>query len=290
MKVCYDESLRIEGGQGGLRILYPTATGSIEYTFLHSVQPERNCDVWRMGVVNALDEKGAFLHRLTKDGAEWEMAVRLADRPDFIGGFIHGDEIGTEPLIILDGQPAALCDLTGWREFSCMKIRAESRGFDPAEPARAVLTHRKQLVYDAEGVHLEQEVSWLENVTLDSKFKSFLAMMPPVKHDPENPANRITDSFAMGADAVRGIAALPVAGKNVQNFTVEGRESGYRFMMSVEDYAPRYPNSYLASLSDNSNQNYHKMYIAFAGGEADEICAGTKWHAVTHYQITKAFF
>ena len=51
MKLRYDETLSVEHGRGGLRILYP---GGIEYTFVHTVYPERNCDVWRMSVVNAL--------------------------------------------------------------------------------------------------------------------------------------------------------------------------------------------------------------------------------------------
>ena len=284
MKIRYDGSMTFDGAQGGLRILYPAQKGFIEYTFLHSVHPQRNCDTWRMSVVNLLDEKGAFLHRLTKDGAEWEMAVRLEDRPDFIGGFIHGDEIGTAPVIFLDGKQTELWDLASWKEFSQLEIRADSVGFDPTEPGKAVLNHHKHLRYDAEGVHLEQEVLWLENVTLDSKFKSFLAMMPPVKHDPNDPENRITGSFAMKGEPLQSITTLPVTQTDVQTFTVAGTNS--RFTMCVEGYAPLYSNSYLAHLSDNgSHLNYHKMYITFAGGTKDEIPAGTKWHAVTHYKI-----
>ena len=101
MKIIYDGNLTFDGSQGGLRILYPDAF--VEYTFVHSVVPEKNCDLWRMSVVNALDENGAFLHPLTKAHAEWEMAIRLRDRPDFIGGAAHGDEIGEAPICCMDG-------------------------------------------------------------------------------------------------------------------------------------------------------------------------------------------
>ncbi len=288
MRICYDGTMTCDGSRGGLRILYPAPKGLIEYCFVHSVVPEKNCDTWRMSVVNALDENGAFLHRLTKGSAEWEMAIRLDSRPDFIGGFNHGDEIGKNPIFILDGEEVELCDLASWRAFSRLEIRVDSVGFDPAEPTKAVLNHCKKFVYDADGVHLEQEVLWLEDVVLDRKFKSFLAMMPPLKHDPQDADSRITDSFAMGGEAPQSITALPVEKKGVQTFTVAGRESAYRFTMSVEGYAPLYPNSYLALLTDNGkHMNYHKMYIAFAGGSKDAVPAGTKWHAVTHYQIEK---
>ncbi|MBQ3075271.1 MAG: hypothetical protein IJC26_04300 [Clostridia bacterium] len=289
MKIRYDKTLNCDGGTGGFRILYPTCDGFIEYNFVHSVVPEKNCDIWRMSVVNALDDKGAFLHRLTKGAAEWEMAIRLKDRPDFIGGFNHGDEIGTEPTFILDGEEIAPQDVAEWRAFSKLEIKMDSIGFDPASPSEAVLSHRKEYVYDAEGVHLFQEVLWKKDAVLDGRLRSYLAMMPPLKHDPKDESRPITDSFAFGKAPLQKITHLPVEEKGVFSFTVTGTECAYRFTMSVGDYAPLYPNSYLALLTDNGkHMNYHKMYIAFAGGAEEPVPAGTKWQASTHYRIEKA--
>lgn len=288
MKICYDETLSVDGGKGGFRILYPVCDGFVEYNFVHSVVPEKNCDIWRMSVVNALDGSGAFLHRLTKGSAEWEMAVRLSDRPDFIGGFNHGDEIGRQPSFSLDGKEVEPDELTAWREFSRFEITVDSTGFDPAQPSLAVLEHRKRILYNESGVHLEQEVLWLEDAILDGKFRSYLAMMPPLKHDPNDVDRRITDSYSMGGEKLQGIETLPVEKKGIQTFTVQGTESAYRFTMSVEGYSPLYPNSYLALLTDNGkHMNYHKMYIAFAGGAKDKVALGTKWHSVTHYSVEK---
>ncbi len=287
MKIIYDRTLSCDCAVGGLRILYPAKDGFVEYTFVHSVVAEKNCDIWRMSVVNALDATFKFLHRLTKDHAEWEMALRLENRPDFIGGYNHGDEVGSSPVFLLDGAEIDPAELTEWREFSRLEIAVDSIGFDPACPEKPVLSHRKEYVYDADGVHLVQRVKWLADVVLDPKFKSFLAMMPPVKHVPKNPEMTLTDSFAFGTSPLQKIVKIPVEEKGVRSITVAGEESGYRFTMAAEGYAPLYPNSYLALLTDNGNSNYHKMYIAFAGGNSDVVSAGTTWHSVTHYRIEK---
>ncbi len=285
MKILYDPTLSCDGGKGGLRVMYPVSRGFLECNFVHSVVPEKNCDIWRMSVVNVLDETGAFLHRLTKGSAEWEMAIRLKERPDFIGGFNHGDEIGKSAQFILDGKPMDVRRITQPRDFSKLEIFVESTGYDPASPECAVLTHRKHFIYDENGIHLKQEVVWLEDVALDRKFKSFLAMMPPLKHLPEEEASVVTHSFSFDASALKKITRLPVEKKDVRSFAVTG--DAYRFIMTADEYDPLYPNSYLALLTDNGNMNYHKMYVAFAGGSEDVIPKNTVWHSTTHYRIEK---
>lgn len=286
MKLWYDSALAYDGGQGGLRILYPVKDGFVEYSFVHSVVPEKNCDIWRMSVVNALDGTGAFLHRLTKSTAEWEMALRLKGRPDFIGGFNHGDERGQAPIFRLDGMEFSPPSLSEPKVFSRLEIFVCSTGFDPASPSEAVLSHQKKYVFDADGVHLEQEVLWSKDAVLCGRFKSYLAMMPPLKHDPKDEQKRLTDSVAFGSSPLQPITRLPVEGERVQRITVSG--DAYRFTMEVSDYEPLYPNSYYALLTDNGNhRNYHKMYIAFAGGAEESVSAGTRWHAKTHYRIEK---
>lgn len=288
MKIIYDGNLTCDGSQGGLRILYPEKDGFVEYTFVHSVVPEKNCDLWRMSVVNALDANGAFLHPLTKAHAEWEMAIRLENRPDFIGGYNHGDEIGRSPVFVLDGETVDPETLFRFREFSRLEISVDSTGYDPADPSEVLLKHHKKYCFNATGVHLEQEVLWLQDVTLDGRLRSYLAMMPPLKHDPKEPERAITDSFAFGNAPFQSIGKLPVESRETCSIQVKGEQSRFRFRMTAEGYEPCYPNGYFALLTDNgSHMNYHKMYIAFVGGDEENIPAGTKWRGVTHYSIDK---
>lgn len=285
MKVVYDPALSCDGGRGGFRVLYPVRDGFLEYNFVHSVSAEKNCDLWRMSVVNGLDESGAFCRRLTKGGAEWEMALRLKGRPDFIGGFNHGDEVGREPVFFLDGALLFPEALTEARDCSKLEISVESVGFDPADPSVALLSHRKHYLFDSSGVEVEQEVLWKRDVVLDGKFKSYFAMMPPLKHAPKQEEETVTHSYSFGEEKTALITRLPVEAGGVSRITVEG--DSYRFTMSAADYQPRYDNGYFALLTDNGNLNYHKMYLAFAGGKEETVSAGTRWRAKTHYRIEK---
>ena len=288
LKVIYDPELHYDGGRGGLRVFCPDGERWINYNFVHSVVPERNADIWRMSVVNACDEKGQALYQLTNDSAEWEMAIRLAGRPDFIGGFNHGDEVYDEIRLYLDGERTAPESLTEERVCGHMRLVVRSTGFDPSAPDRAVLRHVKDFLVDDQGVHLQQEVNWLNEEQLDTRFYSYLAMMPPLKHGKDDPDRILTDSYAFGDGMLAPVARLPVEKEDTRAITVRGGEGSFAFKMSAEDYSPRYVNSYFAFLTDNGGVNYNKMYIVFAGGSGEVIPAGTVWRAKTHYSVKKA--
>lgn len=286
-KVLYDPGLCYDHGQGGLRVFCPGCAGWINYNFVRSVVPERNADVWRMSVINACAEQGQLLCQLTNDGAEWEMAVRLAGRPDFIGGFNHGDEQGGEPALYLDGERTAPEALRQTRDCRQMRLTILSTGYDPAAPDRAVFRHRKEFSVDDGGVHLQQEIHWLTEEQLDNRFRSYLAMMPPLKHEKGHPDRILTDSFAFDSRTPAPILRLPVESANVSALTVLGSQSGYVFTLRAEALSPRYESGGAALLTDNGGVNYHKMYITFAGGAGEIIPAGTVWRAATHYAVKK---
>jgi len=89
----YDPSVDFESALGGLKFFIPTANGYINYNLVHSVNSDRNCDTWRLGKAFAFDHHFENEIALTPPGAEWDMALRLSGRTDFIGGYAHGDEI-----------------------------------------------------------------------------------------------------------------------------------------------------------------------------------------------------
>ena len=286
-KVTFDPNLAYDDGKGGLRILIPSAEGYINYNFVHSVVPERQCDMWRLSVTNALDTEENHIVQLTKEYAEWEMAIRLDDRPDFIGGFNHGDEVFDQLTLSLDGNPFAPEELTTAHEFDRMEITVTSTGFDPSHPETAVLRHRKHYIFAKDGITLHQTVRWLGDYSLSKTCGSYLAMMPPVKFAGD-PTQTITDSYQFSATTPTPIEAFPIECSDTREITVSGRESGYRFTMRVEDYQPLYPNSYYALLTDNGGGNYNKMYFIFAGKSDDSVHTDTLWQSTTHYSIQKS--
>lgn len=267
----YDPSIDFERAVGGLRIFIPAERGYVNYNFVHSVCEEKNCDVWRLSKAYAFDDNFENEYELTPKGAEWDMALRLSGRPDFIGGYAHGDEIFTSLSVEIDGESVAIESLTDLTPFEEIIIKEESKGFDPSDPTSQALNHFKEYVVSGEGIILNQKVEWLNDYTLGS---SYMAMMPPLKS--------LTDRFYTNADptpkeALSNYGSVPSATEAV----VYGKELA--FSMSV----PRYPslvggNKFL--LTDNRGKPYNKMYFVICNGA--EVSKGDVWETTTKYSIT----
>ena len=269
---CFDPSLCFEWAQGGLRIFVPTVSGYINYNLVHSVRADIHCDTWRLGKAFAFDECLQNELALTPDGAEWDMALRLSGRPDFIGGYAHGDEVFESISAELDGNAVDVTSLLERTPFQKLCIAVSSTGYDPNDSTTAVLKHWKEYVFDANGVTLHQRVEWLGDYTLNY---SYMAMMPPLK--------TLTDRFYTNADpvpkeAVTHYGRTPHATEAV----VYGEESGISFVMSV----PRYPHltgGDQFSMTDNGGRPYNKMYFVLCNG-AEAHCRDV-WETTTTYEI-----
>ena len=268
----YDATIDFEGALGGLRIFLPAARGCVNYNLVHSVKENRNCDTWRLSQAFAVDERFENAYELTPHGAEWDMAVKLNGRPDFIGGYAHGDEIYTALSATLDGKTVEIEALHTLTAFDELRVTVASDGFDPADPTVQVLRHFKEFVITAGGITLHQRVEWLNDYTMGS---SYLAMMPPLK--------TLTDLFYTNADptpkdAISNYGSVPSATEAV----VFGAASGISYRMAV----PQYPslaggNKFL--MTDNHGKAYNKMYFVVCNGA--DVCRGDVWESTTRYRI-----
>jgi len=68
--------------------------------------------MWRLSVVNFCDEALSSVRPLTRGGAEWEMALKIKECPDFIGGYAHGDEVFSRIAVTVDGVAKDLNELS----------------------------------------------------------------------------------------------------------------------------------------------------------------------------------
>ncbi|MBE6630457.1 MAG: hypothetical protein E7624_06375 [Ruminococcaceae bacterium] len=269
----YDPALSFERAVGGLRIYIPAVKGYINYNVVHSVHADKNCDTWRLGKAFAFDDRLENECELTPKGAEWDMALRLSGRPDFIGGYAHGDEKYTALSVVIDGKTVEMEALTALTPFRKMEITVASVGFDPNDSATQALRHWKEYVIDENGILLNQKVEWLNDYTLGA---SYMAMMPPLKS--------LTDTFYTNADPTPKEAIShygSVAGASAA--VVYGLESGISFSMSV----PRYPSMVGGDrflLTDNKGGLYNKMYFVICNGAT--VSAGDVWETTTKYTIT----
>lgn len=267
----YDPSIDFERSVGGLRIFVPTVVGYINYNFVHSVHEDKNCDMWRLGKAYAFDDNFENEYELTPKGAEWDMALRLEGRPDFIGGYAHGDEIFTSLSVKVDGNSVKIEELAELTPFGELIITVDSIGYDPSEPTTEALKHFKEYVVNEDGLVLNQRVEWLGDYTLGS---SFMAMMPPLK--------TLTESFYTNVDTT------PKEAISNYGTVLEATEAvvfgpDLRYTMSIPKY-PSLVGGDRFSMTDNKGRPYNKMYFRLCNGA--EVKRGDVWETTTRYSIT----
>jgi hypothetical protein len=231
-----------------------------------------NCDTWRLSVVYHYDDSLSVAKPLTRSGAEWEMALKISERPDFIGGYAHGDEVLQKVDLYIDGERREITSLSDMTPFDELIFDVSSIGYDPIDSATEALLHRKKIIVSSDKVKVEQKVKWLNDYALGN---SYMAMLPPFKE--------FTDSYytntapelkpignKVGVSETGGFDTLCLCGK-----------SGFTFSMKVEKYLNDGNNTFL--ISDNGGVPYNKMYFYLNHGGS--VKRGEIWETVTVYEI-----
>ena len=266
----YDPTISFEKGVGGLRIFVPTYNGYINYNFVHTVYIGANGDIWRLGQAYAFDDNLENEYALTPAGAEWDMAITLQGRSDFIGGYAHGDEKYTSLTVFVDGVQKNITSMTSLTSFDELIILETSIGYDPLDNVTEVLEHQKKYVINENGIVLDQRVKWLGDFTIAS---SYLAMMPPLK--------TLTDKFYLDTNYTPSDIKYGFY-SGVKEAVVFGSTSNISYSMSVPKY-PVLPGGDAFLITDNGGGAYNKMYFVICNGAT--VQTGDIWETTTVYKI-----
>ena len=271
----YDTTVGFEAATECLRLYLPTEDGYINFNLAHTVSEERNADVWRLAQAYWADDNLENEYKITPHGAEWDMALSLCGRPDFIGGYAHGDERFTAFSLLVDGKETELSSLDSLTVFEKIFITESSVGYDPLDGITPVLLHTKEYTVTERGVSTSQSVEWLGTYSLGS---SYLAMMPPIKS--------LTDTFYTDTDNSPKPTSENLGYKsNAKEAVVYGKKSGFSYKMSV----PRLSLLNGAGrfiLTDNGGNAYNKIYFCICTDES--VNKGDLWLSTTEYSIEKA--
>lgn len=267
----YDTESAFESGTEYLRIFLPCERGFVNFNIIRSVKPEAFADIFRLGKAFAYDDNLENGYAITPERAEWDMAIKIVSREDFIGGLIHGDEISDGISVIVDGKAVNVSDFTDFTPFTEMKITVNSVGYDPADHKTEALLHKKEYTVTENGITSRQRVEFLGDFTLEN---SYLAMMPPCKD--------FTDSYFTDLDQDPKPATSGTRISGAKSATVFGAESGISFTMAIPEYPTLFGGDQFC-LSDNGGRNYNKMY--FPVTTADTVKCGDVWNSVTEYKI-----
>lgn len=280
--ICrYDSTFKNENGQGALRIYIPCSTGYVNWNFVHTVHD--TCDMWRLCVVYMVDGDLNRVKTLTQEYAEWEMALHIKDRDDFIGGSAHGDEYFETLNVFVDGAVKDITSITELTAFKELRITETSIGYDPADHTTQALTHGKEYIINENGITLNQKVVWTN--AYDLAGGCYLAMCPPRRNN-GTVEDVITNTLYTDVDYAP--ITLPADGAVAQTVNgatkacVYSAESGVSFTMAVPKYVTKSSGDYFF-LTNNSGANYNKMYFVVA--ITGSVTAGETWETTTQYKI-----
>lgn len=266
----YDKNSSIEYADGCFKIFLPTARGYVNYNVVHSHRPEITADVWRLGQAFAYDDSLEEKYELTRFNAEWDMAIHIVGRDDFIGGSNHGDELFYSISVLLDGKIRDIRSLTELTPFDTLTVSAESAGYDPADHKTKVLLHQKDWTFDPKGVTTAQKIEFLGEYTLNN---SYLAMMPPLKV--------LTDTYFTGLDTTPKDIVIETVLEGEKSATLYGKDSGVYYTMSIPEYPTGGDARFI--ITDNNRSPYNKMYFLVC--TLREVVKGEVWNSVTRHEI-----
>ena len=160
----------VEMHNGYFYYYIPTASGNyLRYKFVHFVDASSNADGWVQRTVDlSPNNKVGSLMQVVCDG-EWEIAIKLKDRSDFIGTMNHGSEVATIANLYFDGVKTTVTDGT---RLSCKEIRVNQKStmYDPNDETTVVGYHYRTHFITADGVRIEQRIEWVTDQILDKSY------------------------------------------------------------------------------------------------------------------------
>lgn len=258
-----------------LNIYMPTYEGYIKYEFLHSVNSNNNCDVWRIGRAYHVDDNFAELTQLTTNG-EWECAIKLQNRDDFAGGYNHGDEVYTSMTVYIDGKAIDITTLTDMGSFEDIEIIQHSNLYDPNDSTTIFAEHGSCHKFGIKGknnLEIEQGIKWLGGYMA---MPSYLAMFTPLK----NTTDKIYNDVSFVAETI----TLPQTISNVRNVTLSKDSLNFSCDFGIEKYPDVDNLSGTFFMTDNSGQPYNKCYYYACGNNAS-VASGDVWKSKTIYNL-----
>lgn len=239
------------------------------YKMAHCIDASINSNVWRLNGIYRLLSSGSE-SAMTMRG-EFECAVHLADRDDFSGGFVHGDEVDQNVTFFADGLPVTMETLPRFcREFRVVK---NSNLYDPADSATVIAKHGAEYIYTAGGLRLNQSIKW---VGAHEVTNCYLAMFPIQKLYSQYRYDDTGFEIVENTQTNYGVW-IP----NAKSITEFG--NGVTSKMSIGEYPTGLPGGDRARVTDNGGLNYNKLYFVIC--TSGDVADGTLWKSETIYSI-----
>lgn len=265
----------------------PTVSGYyLRYKFVHFVDNGMNADGWVQRTVDLVSHSKKIVITPVVNDGEWEMAIMITGRPDFIGCMNHGSEISTIVNFYFDGVNSAITD---GKSLVCkeIKINQKSTMYDPADETTIVGYHYKTYIITADGIEIRQRIEW---VTAQNLGLSYTCMLPAIRGNDTYTPIQVTDraydekTFTEYDCSTTSMDPyLTNQNDKGDRFNLYGTASG--FSLLAECFMKDRPDSACAFLSNAVY--YNKIYFAHNGTNYD-VANGDVWEWVSKYKIAYA--
>lgn len=267
-------------------IYIPTVLGFVKYRFGHVVDTDINADNWRIvGAFSCGDDLNERF-QIASNG-EWEMAIKIEGRSDFIGGNLHGDEVVNVIHLFVDGAKKTIEDLSEITEFETFRIVENTQMYDPNDNATKVATHGKEYTFTANGLNLKQSVNWQ---TKQNIITSYMAMLPIYRGNDNYSDLQISDRVYTDVDFVEYDVSVPgnypgfAWKKDVRNVTIYSDKSGVCASVEILKTPDTVGGGWFQV---SSAASYNKLYFTCAGRDGTHVTeVGERWNTETRYHIT----
>ena len=276
----------IDGTKDYINLYLPREVGYLQIQMNLENSASKNSFGWRLNMMYACDNHLSQIFPITSTG-EYEAAIQLEGRPDFMGMGAHGSERMTSLRIYIDGNKAKLSDLsanaTDWKS---VKIVRESNLYDPLDEVTIVATHTVIYEFDLNGLTVTQDVNWLVDETC---IASYLMMFPVLRSYNDL---QITDKYFDDFDSTEydvsqsGFTHYPYKWTyGATKMTMYSEKSGITATLESLDSTVLNGGGYKHCA--NSEQ-YNKMYFSICGvlGKKHQVKAGDVWHTQHRYEVS----
>ena len=286
----------IFGGYGGGQIQYTDGTKDYLDIFLPSddgyVQIQMNlvdsasinAYGWRLSMMYACDPLLNQLFPITNSG-EFEMAIKLDGRPDFIGMGAHGSEIMTSFTVCVDGRVTDLSKILSMTSWTQLRIVRNTEMYDPNDETTLVGYHTVTYDFDLSGMTVSQSVEWVGEYTCTT---SYMMMFPVLRAYDDL---QITDTYFDDYDSAehdvsqQGFTTYPVQWtKGASKMTLYSRKSGITASMESLETSVLTGTSYKHCANSAA---YNKLYFTICGGGGTKhiTAIGDVWETSARYEV-----
>lgn len=189
-----------DAGKEQVSIYIPSKVGFIKFAFIRNEVSASNANNWRIDRAYACDDSKVVRFPITAQG-EWEMALKINERADFIGGYAHGDEVVKSISFFIDGKKVDdITTLTNLTKFEELRIVELTDLYDPNDGATLatkdtftpVAHHGREYIITKDGIRLKQFVLFDVAETMTT---SYMTMFPIIRGNDSQWATQITDSY-----------------------------------------------------------------------------------------------